>query len=218
MQKTLDILAICVGSAAVFTIINLIHFNFFVVDVVFYACLFDLFFTLIAVGPIAYLFAKKRGHLSKTETILTGLLVTVSLIFYSVIGPTVIDRSLSFYIVEKLRQRGGAIAYDAFPEIFVKEYMPEYRLMDVRLTEQFNSGFAEKDGSCVVLTDKGRLVAAFMDFYRRNLLPKKRNLLGTVTDRLTHPFDDAPQVVDVTCQRASQRSMDDTVRQGPSPP
>ena len=203
MRKAIDIVTTCGLTVVVFFVINLIHFNFIEVDVVFFACMIDLVLTLLIVTPLAYWLLSKRKNLTRTEMSLTGLLMSVTLVLYSVLGPTVIDRSLSFYLVEKLRLRGGEIAYDAFPEIFVKEYVPEYRLMDVRLTEQFSSGFAERRGDCVVLTDKGRLLAAFMDFFRRNMLPKKRNLLGEITDKLTRPFDGATQVVDVTCSKST---------------
>jgi hypothetical protein len=56
--------------------------------------------------------------------------------------PTVIDRSLSFYILEKLQQRGGGIRYAAFEQVFTQEYLKEHRLVDVRLTEQLESGTA----------------------------------------------------------------------------
>lgn len=203
MRKAIEIAITCAATAVVFFAVNLIHFNFFVVDVVFFACVLDLFITLLIVAPLAWWLLSRRKTLTPTEMTLTGLLCTVTLVLYSVLGPTVIDRSLSFYLVEKLKQRGGEIAYDAFPEIFIKEYMPEYRLMDVRLMEQFSSGFSELQGNCVVLTDKGRMVAGFMDFFRRNMLPKKRNLFGEITDRLTRPFDNAEQVVDVTCSRTA---------------
>jgi hypothetical protein len=205
MLKLVDILATCVAAVVVFFAINLIHFNYFQVDVVFFSCLIDIALTGLIVGPAAYWVLSKRKTLTQTEMSLTGMLIALSLVFYSVMGPTVIDRSLSFYLVEKLRLRGGEIAYNAFPEIFVKEYIPEYRLMDVRLQEQFSSGFAEYRGDCVVLTDKGRFVAGFMDFFRRNMLPKKRNLLGEITDKLTHPFDGAKQVVDTTCSDKTPR-------------
>jgi hypothetical protein len=205
MKKLADIGGAIAAIVFGFVVVNLIHFNFFVVKVVFFSCLIDLLITLVVIGPLVYWQLMKRRNLNKTEIALTGLLASVGLVFYAVIGPTVIDRSLSFYLVEKLKQRGGAIAYDAFPDVFVKEYIPEYRLMDVRLTEQLTSGFAERDGSCVVLTPRGELLAGFLDFYRRNFLPKKRDLMGEITDKLTHPFDNTAQVVDVSCARASVR-------------
>ena len=47
--------------------------------------------------------------------------------------PTVIDRSLSIYILEKIDQRGGGIKQEAFERVFTNEYMLEHRLVDVRL-------------------------------------------------------------------------------------
>jgi len=50
--------------------------------------------------------------------------------------PTVIDRSLSFYILEKINQRGGGIQLERFEEVFTREYVKEHRLEDVRITKQ----------------------------------------------------------------------------------
>jgi len=104
--------------------------------------------------------------------------------------PTVIDRSLSFYILEKIQQRGGGIRQDAFEWVFTQEYMKEHRLVDVRLTEQLESGTIDIKNGCVLLTEKGRRIANFSRYYRRNWLPKKRLLMGNYSDDLTNPFRD----------------------------
>ncbi|WP_216074005.1 hypothetical protein, partial [Acinetobacter baumannii] len=59
---------------------------------------------------------------------------------FAISVPTVIDRSLSFYILEKLQQRGGGIREDAFRQVFTEEYVREHHLVEVRLTEQLQSG------------------------------------------------------------------------------
>ena len=102
--------------------------------------------------------------------------------------PTVIDRSLSFYILEKLDQRGGGIRFDAFNDVFTKEYVEEHRLVDVRLTEQLESGTVVINDGCVKLTKKGKQLARFSMMFRHNLLPKHRLLMGNYTADLTNPF------------------------------
>ena len=44
---------------------------------------------------------------------------------------------------------------------------------------------------CVELTPTGQRLAKFSRFYRKNLLPKKRLLMGEYTDALTDPFRDS---------------------------
>src|SRR5690606_37013811 len=107
---------------------------------------------------------------------------------FAISVPTVIDRSLSFYLLEKLDQRGGAIRQERFADLFVEEYLVEHRLVDVRLTEQQASGTVVLQQGCVRLTERGRLLARFSRFYRQQLLPRQRLLLGNYSDALTDPF------------------------------
>jgi len=123
---------------------------------------------------------------------LTGYVLAISV-------PTVIDRSLSFYILEKLQQRGGAIRQDQFINVFTIEYLNEHRLIDIRLTEQSESGTLTISNNCVRITPKGDRIAAFSRFFRRNFLPKKRLIMGEYTDQLTDPFRNAGGNLDYDC-------------------
>lgn len=113
--------------------------------------------------------------------------------------PTVIDRSLSFYILEKLAQRGGGIRQDAMPDVFIKEYLPEHRLMDVRLTEQLESGTILIEGGCVKLTRKGARLAEASRYFRKNFLPKHRLLMGEYSADLTDPFRRSAADINYLC-------------------
>ena len=123
--------------------------------------------------------------------------------FYALSIPTVIDRSLSIYILEKLAQRGGAIRQGAFESIIVNEYMKEHRLVAIRLTEQLASGTIEIEGDCVRLTSKGRAIAETTRFYRTHILPKRRLIMGAYTDDLTDPFRNSPPA-DYQCRESAQ--------------
>lgn len=201
MQKSLDILLVCILIGVAFLVVNLVHFWTLPVSVILYACAIDLVVALLITLPAIIWFWQRKGRLTTSETALSALLASTVTMLYAVMGPTVIDRSLSIYILEKLNQRGGEVAVDRVGDLFVQEYMPEYRLIDVRLTEQLTSGTAEIDGGCLVLTSKGRFLAETMNAYRRVFLPRKRVLRGEMTDQLTRPFDDAPARVDVSCER-----------------
>lgn len=186
----------------VFLIVNYIHFQTLPVAVILYACLYDaLIAALLVLGPYVW-FRLAKGPLIATEFALTGLASFFLVMLYAVMGPTVIDRSLSIYIVEKIDHRGGTVAEAAMPDIFVKEYLPEFRLVDVRMTEQVTSGTVRIEDGCVVLTSKGRNLSRFANWYRRTLLPQKRVLMGEVTNQLTDPFAGARQLVDTRCPSA----------------
>jgi hypothetical protein len=133
----------------------------------------------------------------KLQLLLIWLLLGYS---FAISVPTVIDRSLSFYILEKLQQRGGGIKLADFDQVFTQEYVKEHRLVDVRLTEQQQSGtIIIKDG-CVKLTAWGQTLATSSRFFRNHFLPKQRLLMGKYSDDLTDPFRNSPAKVDYLCQ------------------
>lgn len=176
-----------------------VHVSFFKVNVVFYAAITDAIVATLLAGAVLFAldFFRPLGGFEKTQLLVIWLLAGYG---FAISVPTVIDRSLSFYILEKLQQRGGGIRQDSFEYVFTHEYLKEHRLVDVRLTEQLESGtIIIKDG-CVKLTKKGELIASFGRFYRQNLLPKKRLLMGNYTGDLTNPFRNSAPVINYTCE------------------
>ena len=185
--------------------IYFIHVRYFNVDVVLYSAMLDA--ALAAAAMTLLLFLRREFRLfnsfEKAQLgaiwLLSGCLVALAL-------PTVIDRSLSFYILEKLQQRGGGIAQARFEELFTKEYVKEHRLVDVRLTEQQVSGTIVIENGCVKLTERGARLASFSRFFRTHLLPRHRLVGGGYTDDLTDPFRHSETEVGYRCgQGASAR-------------
>jgi hypothetical protein len=125
--------------------------------------------------------------------LLIGYSIAISL-------PTVIDRSLSIYILEKIQQRGGGIKLDSFEEVFTKEYVKEHRLVDVRLTEQVQSGTITIENGCVKITEKGKNITKFSRYFRIHFLPKRRLLMGQYSDDLTDPFRNSSPSTNYQCQ------------------
>lgn len=168
------------------------------VDVVFYGSIYSALLALVVYGIALYvtpIFRLLNNYDKFNSIIVAGLLgysMAISL-------PTVIDRSLSFYILEKLQQRGGAIQLSKFDYIFTKEYMREHKLVDIRLTEQAESGTIVIDGDCVRLTSKGDYLANFSRFFRKHFLPKARLLRGQYTDQLIDPFSRSDVTPDYLC-------------------
>lgn len=210
MKKALVLLALFIGYLVLLAGINIVHFRFFTVNVVFYAALADAIVAcalMWGLAALAHAFSSPASHLGTVIRRLTNTEIALSAACALLIGyvfaisiPTVIDRSLSIYILEKLDQRGGEIALAAMKDVFTREYLPEHRLVDVRLTEQTNSGTVVVEDGCVRLTPRGRRLVALTRFYRTNLLPKKRVLMGEITDDLTDPFRRPPADIDFRCK------------------
>jgi hypothetical protein len=164
-----------------------IHIRFFRVNVVGFSALIDAVIAALLAG--ALLFVIKWFHaMEKFERILLVFIYLLGGFGFAIAVPTVIDRSLSLYILQKLDQRGGGIKEDQIQWVFVNEYVPEDRLVDVRLTEATQSGTVVIKDGCVVLTDKGRLLAEFSAWFHEYMLPKQRLLNGQYTDDLTNTF------------------------------
>lgn len=179
--------------------VYLLHVRFFQVNVVLYSALFDVFVAagLATILLIGFEYFKLLSHLEKFQLViiwlLSGYILAISV-------PTLIDRSLSFYFLEKIQQRGGGIYQDALEEIFTKEFVEEHRLVDARLTEQQASGTITIENGCVKLTAWGDSLASFSRMFRQNYLPKKRQLMGEITDDLTDPFRNSTNVSEYECE------------------
>ena len=191
------------GATALFgtllLVIYVIHVRYVPVKVVFYSAILD---DVLATG-LALLLLAALGWLRSFSRFEIAQMVCMWLLLgysFAISVPTVIDRSLSFYILEKLQQRGGGIKLDAFDQVFTQEYVKEHRLMDVRLTEQQQSGTIVIRNGCVVLTDWGQTIATTSRFFRNHFLPKQRLLMGEYSDDLTDPFRNSVKREDYQCQ------------------
>ena len=199
MRKFLNTILASVIFVIILFFIYFFHVTFLRVDVVFYSAILD---ALLAAGlsaVIIYL-VKFFGALGLYEKFLLICIWVLTGYAFAISVPTVLDRSLSFYILEKLQQRGGGIQMARMPDVFTNEYMKEHRLVDVRLTEQAQSGTIEIKDGCVKLTPKGERIASMSRFFRLHLLPKKRLLMGEYTDDLTNPFRNSIETPDYLCQ------------------
>lgn len=191
----------CLASMSYVILLLLIymaHVRFFKVDVVLYSAIFDALLAT-AIGGIflaALNFFSVFSWFEKIQTMFVWLLLGY---IFAISVPTVIDRSLSFYILEKLQQRGGGIKLSSFEDVFVKEYMPEHRLVDVRITEQQQSGTIQVKNGCVLLTERGQTLATLSRYFRNHFLPKQRLLMGEYSSDLTNPFRNSSENPDYLC-------------------
>jgi hypothetical protein len=192
-------LALALAYLLLLAVLYFLHARLLRVDVVLYSAVGDAVAAALLLYALAH-FTRQLASFNGFERLqlfaawlLLGYVLAISL-------PAVIDRSLSFYILEKIAQRGGAVPQDRFPQIFTRDYIEDHQLVAVRLTEQVSSGTIAIREGCVRLTPRGRKLAAFSTWFRRTLLPRQRLLLGEYTDRLTRPFPPHPFQQDEACR------------------
>jgi len=198
-MKYLSLLLSLVAFIGLTISVYFVHVNYFTVNVVLYDALMDVAISLLIFGfvflvsPISLIFSIFERLVILMLFGLVGYALAITV-------PAVIDRSLSFYILEKIDQRGGGVYQRSVAQIFTEEYLVEHRLVDVRLTEQVESGTIEISGDCVKLTDKGRALVRFSKAFRANWLPRKRLLMGEYTDDLVDTLDNSPSSVNYSCK------------------
>jgi len=164
--------------------INYLHFNFYEVNVVLFSSILDVFIavliTILIVNKVKFF----RVNFSNFEIFQSLVIIVLLGYAFAITIPTIIDRSLSFYILEKIQERGGGMKINSFENLFKSEYMIDHRLVDIRLTEQLESGSIIVNKDCVKLTEKGQSLVIFSQFYRKYFLPKNRLLMGEYSDYL----------------------------------
>ncbi|MEH6515306.1 MAG: hypothetical protein V7742_01395 [Halioglobus sp.] len=173
--------------ALIYVAIYVVHVTFFPVNVVLYSALFDGILA-VTISTTIFICCPYFGLFNSFERTLVCLIWLLTAYAAAISVPTVIDRSLSFYILEKLDQRGGGILQSKLELVFTNEYVKEHRLVDIRLTEQLRSGTIVIENGCVKLTPWGRNLSKFSRFFRKHLLPEQRLIMGDYSDSLTDPF------------------------------
>ena len=198
-MKYLKLVVATAVYALLLLVIYILHVRYVPVNVVFYSAILDaVLATIFAATLIATVHWFKV--FTRFETIQLCCIWLLLGYSFAISVPTVVDRSLSFYILEKLQQRGGGIKLDAFDQVFTQEYVKEHRLVDVRLTEQQQSGTVEIKDGCVKLTAWGQTIASSSRYFRAHFLPKQRLLMGKYSDDLTDPFRNSVDRTDYRCQ------------------
>jgi hypothetical protein len=161
-----------------FLVIFRLHVSFINVQVVLFAALIDVLIVSIALG--CFIFLSKISIINLFNAFEKIMIILVFILFgyiFSFSFPALIDRSLSFYILEKLEEAPLGIKYDRFDDLFIRDFSRKYHMIDVRLTEQLNSGTIYIKDNCVLLTEKGKNIADFSKFFRKYLLPKSHRYL-----------------------------------------
>jgi hypothetical protein len=196
LVKCAKLVCVIGGVGVIFFLINLLHFRFLRVEVLMYAAFLDILVASALMAVAIALTGWLRASIEVFFAIVIGALISA---LYVILVPTLIDRSLSVYMLEKTHQRGGGIRKDAFLDIWRGEYLLEYRVVDTRLTEQIASGTLVIRDGCVLLTPRGNAAVKFTAFVRKYLLPQRRDILGDITDELTDPFRNSSPTATYTC-------------------
>jgi hypothetical protein len=199
VKRFLSIFGLIALYLVLFLCISVVHFRLVPVTVVLYAALFDAVLAAATMAAIAVGLLRRRLPTTSAEIALALCVGVLLAVIYSIMVPTLIDRSLSIYVLEKLHQHRGGIKQGTIEDVITQTYFIERRVVDVRLTEQLDSGTITIKDGCIRLTPRGEFVVRLSQFYRKTMLPKRRKMIGTIMSDFALPSHDAAPAISPAC-------------------
>jgi hypothetical protein len=199
IKKALQLILIVCFYIAFLIATNIIHNLYFHVNVVLFSALLDVVFSLIIVLGILSIFRWFRTF-TGFEILSVAIILLLTGYVYAISLPTLIDRSLSIYLLEKINQKNG-VELNLVDQLIAKEYVKDHQLAKVRITEQLESGTIVIKNGCVLLTPKGEFIVKIASYIQKNLLPKKRLLMGEYNDSLTDPLARKSSTEEFSCPK-----------------
>lgn len=152
-----------------FLAISLVVSEFILNEVILYK---NILIAVTAAILIQLLVNKKTKSLN--EKILFFLVMNLTGICYAMAVPTIIDRSLSIYILEEINRKEKIHRSEIEKEI-LNNYLNEYSVINTRIFEQLKSGTIIIDGNeCITLSDRGKLIVLMTNFYKKVFLNRKK--------------------------------------------
>jgi glucan phosphoethanolaminetransferase (alkaline phosphatase superfamily) len=156
-----------------FFFINFIHFQFFYPKVILYSLILDIIITVLIILIILFLF--NRSFYFSKNLLLTFFFIfaiTQSLIVYSLVIPTVVDRSLSIYLLNYLKNN-KPLKMSELTKIAQDNYIVDMQVIETRVNEQLATGSIIVNNDEITLTNKGKKLLLIFSFVKKYLLPKK---------------------------------------------
>ena len=105
-----------------------------------------------------------------TQLVWLGLTLSIGMLYLLLI-PTVLDRSLSVYMLSQL-QHETPVNSDALASTVQANYFDDYNVITTRLIEQSVSGNIQVDGDHVLITPRGEGIVTLTENYRKLLASK----------------------------------------------
>ncbi len=161
-------LGYCFTLLIIFFIINLLHFKFLHPKIVLHGIFLDIILTMIITSFfIKFVFVR---ILPCNAVFLTNACLIFFLLssLYNVLGPTMCDRSLSVFLLIKVKNSndiGKTITKNELIQATNLQYIRGSYMVEKRLAEQQVTGVIEIKSGAVTLTPLGRLITSIYEFF-----------------------------------------------------
>lgn len=154
-----------------FLIINITHFKMLGAKVILYTCIIDAILACVIQTIVMFFICKND---SKMVIALTAWSTFLIIMLYSILVPTLVDRSLSIYVLRTVSRAEGSVKLADFDGLLQKGYFREMDVTNQRIIEQTASGTIIIKGEDIQLTRKGRLIISLAGIIERYFLPNDR--------------------------------------------
>lgn len=172
-----------IAGCVVFLIVHITHLLFIKIDVILFSTLFDVMATLFLFFCLSYFYlTKNRYNPSLTNLISATGHLGALLLIYAILVPTVIDRSLTLFILNRINQSKDSISSVRLHKDINKFYFIEMNVLPQRLIEQQKIGtLARTPAGDIKLTPFGTFILRITNGYK-NLLINNSNLTKSNTN------------------------------------
>jgi len=149
-------------------LIYIISFRFFHPETVYYFGIGTILIGAILLSAVFFLFfgAKKEFFQKlfiQTRDFFPCLLAAVFLMYsFHITIPTLVDRSISIYLLNLLDTEGGPVSINNLQDKFLAGYVGGYSVVCRRMFEQVQSGNVTHQASTYTLTARGKRTVAFL--------------------------------------------------------
>lgn len=148
------------------------------------ALLIDLTIEMVLSALIAFSLIttiRRRSFRPVTQIFWLGFTLSIGMLYLLLI-PTVLDRSLSVYMLSQL-QPATPISTIALASNVQGNYFSDYDVISTRLIEQSVSGNISVDGDNIEITSRGERIVALTENYRTLLASKYQSRAADEVDR-----------------------------------
>ena len=165
-----DYLTLTAGYVLVLTVaflaVTILHFRLLHPVIVLHALLFDMVIAILLTG----LFLKVCRRFPFHPVLLTNACLLFLLIasLFSILGPTMCDRSLSVFLLVKIKDaqtQHQTMTTQDLVQLSNTEYIQGSRMVEKRLSEHKASGAIQINDNVVTLTPAGDFIAGVFEFF-----------------------------------------------------
>lgn len=170
LQRLKTYLILLIVAVFLFLGIHWFHGRVLGMTVILYGSVLDAALAILGTALLFHFMRFRRSW--DLEPIFFFSSLFLALVIYCIMVPTLVDRSLSVFVLETVEQK-KRIDESKLEGVILSRYLKEMDVTNQRIQEQLASGTIVRRGNEYVLSPWGHTIVEITRFYKENLLPRK---------------------------------------------